>query len=211
MSASSAARISSGLTLGCVWASGMVEPSSSLAVQPRVDLDHHVVEAGLRPQSSVASSSIRCATSSRSPSSPSRALLELDPVDVPDLDACEVDRLPLSRCDGLGGREFAFSSNASSPRSGTHDGSAVAWLARIPSTVTIPATSRATTAITSAQVLSERSSHGAGGSRQAQWPQPGRVRSGWRCLWQATYVWNGGRAPSSRAWPGPERDLMDCP
>ena len=109
VSASSEARNSSGLTCGWVEASGTVEPSLSprRALRPRVELDDHVVQAGLRAQQQRGVGVDQRRVLVVDLHAHHRvAILEVHAGDLADLDPGDVHGLALTRRYGLRGREL---------------------------------------------------------------------------------------------------------
>ena len=145
VSASSEARISSGLTLGWVEASGIVAPSSMLS--PSSLPGSTSITMSLRPvfgrSSRAASSLIRPAWSlSTSIVTSAWPSSSVTPVMSPTLMPAMVTAWPCPGVTAWAEVNSAFTSKRSSPRIGTQEGRALAWLPRMMKVVTTPARTR---------------------------------------------------------------------
>ena len=110
MSVSSEDRISSKLTLGSVWLTGTVKPfgASPAVLRARVELDDHVVEAGLGAQQRggvLVDRRVLAPDLHRHDRAP---VDEVDLGDVADVDARHLDRLALARRHRLRGGELGL-------------------------------------------------------------------------------------------------------
>ena len=98
------------LTSGAVFLVGIVPPSGIIAggLGPRVELEEHVLQAGTRAQEDRRVLVDREELAVDPERDDRDAVLELDVLDLPDLDAGDVDRLALAGDDRLGGRELGL-------------------------------------------------------------------------------------------------------
>ena len=217
VSASSEARTSSGFTCGCVEASGTVESSltSGARLRARIDLDHHVVQAGLRPQQQrgVVVDQRRVLVVDLH-ADHGVAVLELHAGDLADLDPGDVDRLALAGRDGLRGGEVGLELEAVGPDQ-RHPARQVRPLVDQDHRDREEAgQDQADDGQDVAEVCSQRSSHGYGAGSGGPWSRRRAVQVGDRVALAGDVgpegrlgAGDGAGCRSAGSWAAPERLL----